>query len=84
MKAVQVKAYVNVSMPFPVNHTTNNSQSPEELQVTTVPDVKQNTDEYLIEVKACAANFFDTLQIRGKYQWVCLPFAPLYHLLPSY
>jgi NADPH2:quinone reductase len=40
------------------------------LFVTSVPDAKQNLGEYLIEVKARAANFFDTLQIRGKYQWV--------------
>jgi NADPH:quinone reductase len=47
-----------------------NLWSPAELSVTSVPDAKQNPGEYLIEVKAYAANFFDTLQIRGKYQWV--------------
>lgn len=33
-----------------------------------LPDPKPSPDQYLIEVHASAANFFDILQIQGKYQ----------------
>ncbi|KAK4116189.1 thioredoxin reductase-like protein [Canariomyces notabilis] len=39
-----------------------------ELKVTELPDPKPKPDEYLIEVHAAATNFFDILQIQGKYQ----------------
>lgn len=43
-------------------------QGPNELKVTDLPDPKQGPDDYLIEVHAAATNFFDILQIQGKYQ----------------
>jgi NADPH:quinone reductase-like Zn-dependent oxidoreductase len=36
--------------------------------VTELPDPKPGPDDYLIEVHAAATNFFDILQIQGKYQ----------------
>ncbi|KAK5657125.1 hypothetical protein OQA88_3653 [Cercophora sp. LCS_1] len=43
-------------------------KAPHELKVTDLPDPKPGPDEYLIEVHAAATNFFDILQIQGKYQ----------------
>ncbi|KAL2018411.1 hypothetical protein VTK56DRAFT_889 [Thermocarpiscus australiensis] len=43
-------------------------KGPHELKVTELPDPKPGPDEYLIEVHAAATNFFDILQIQGKYQ----------------
>ncbi|KAK4196912.1 putative quinone oxidoreductase [Triangularia verruculosa] len=53
MKGIQVSAYV---------------KAPGELKVTELADPKPAADEYLIEVHAAATNFFDILQIQGKYQ----------------
>ncbi|MCJ1272920.1 hypothetical protein MMC21_000709 [Puttea exsequens] len=53
MKAIQVKEYL---------------RGPEDLTVTTLPDPTPAANEYLISIHATAANFFDLLQIRGKYQ----------------
>ena len=36
--------------------------------MTELADPKPSPDEYLIEVHAAATNFFDILQIQGKYQ----------------
>ncbi|KAK3935924.1 thioredoxin reductase [Diplogelasinospora grovesii] len=43
-------------------------KGPHELKVTDLPDPTPKPDEYLIEVHAAATNFFDILQIQGKYQ----------------
>ncbi|KAF5565342.1 NADPH2:quinone reductase [Fusarium phyllophilum] len=43
-------------------------KGPEQLKVSDLPDPKPTGDEYLIQVHAAAANFFDILQIQGKYQ----------------
>ncbi|KAF5969415.1 NADPH2:quinone reductase [Fusarium bulbicola] len=43
-------------------------KGPEQLQVSDLPDPKPTDKEYLIQVHAAAANFFDILQIQGKYQ----------------
>ncbi|GAB1310172.1 thioredoxin-disulfide reductase [Madurella fahalii] len=43
-------------------------RAPHELRVTELPDPKPGPDDYLIEVHAAATNFFDILQIQGKYQ----------------
>ncbi|KAL8786332.1 MAG: hypothetical protein Q9213_002829 [Squamulea squamosa] len=40
----------------------------EDLTVTTLPDPIPSPDTYLIAIHATATNFFDLLQIRGKYQ----------------
>ncbi|CAL8582947.1 hypothetical protein XPA_008588 [Xanthoria parietina] len=53
MRAIQVKEYV---------------KGPEDLTVTTLPDPTPSPDTYLIAIHATATNFFDLLQIRGKYQ----------------
>lgn len=53
MKAIQVTQYVS---------------SPSELQVVTLPTPTPSPDEYLIRIHACGTNFFDLLQIQGKYQ----------------
>lgn len=53
MKGIQLSAYI---------------KAPSELKVTELPDPKPAADEYLIEVHAAATNFFDILQIQGKYQ----------------
>ncbi|KAK3498543.1 thioredoxin reductase-like protein [Neurospora crassa] len=53
MRGIQVAQYV---------------KSPQELRVTELPDPTPASDEYLIEVHAAATNFFDILQIQGKYQ----------------
>ncbi|KAF2169118.1 hypothetical protein M409DRAFT_20346 [Zasmidium cellare ATCC 36951] len=53
MKAIQVKEYV---------------KGPRELSVTSIPDPTPSREQYLIAIRASATNFFDLLQIRGKYQ----------------
>jgi len=53
MRAIQVKEYVS---------------GPQDLTVTTLPDLTPSPDKYLIAIHATATNFFDLLQIRGKYQ----------------
>ncbi|KAL9007026.1 MAG: hypothetical protein Q9188_000230 [Gyalolechia gomerana] len=54
MRAIQVKDYV---------------KGPEDLTVATLPNLTPSPDSYLIAIHASAANFFDLLQIRGKYQY---------------
>ncbi|GAB7351753.1 hypothetical protein MBLNU459_g2334t2 [Dothideomycetes sp. NU459] len=53
MRGIQVKEYV---------------KGPGDLTVTELPDPVRRPNEYLIAVHAAATNFFDLLQIRGKYQ----------------
>lgn len=53
MKGIQITKYV---------------KGPHELKVTELADPKPGPDDYLIEVHAAATNFFDILQIQGKYQ----------------
>ncbi|CVK83547.1 NADPH2:quinone reductase [Fusarium proliferatum] len=43
-------------------------KGPDQLTVSDLPDPKPTDNEYLIQVHAAAANFFDILQIQGKYQ----------------
>ncbi|KAL8750696.1 MAG: hypothetical protein Q9184_006332 [Pyrenodesmia sp. 2 TL-2023] len=54
MRAVQVKEYV---------------KGPQDLTVTIIPDPTPSPDTYVIQIHAAATNFFDLLQIRGKYQY---------------
>ncbi|KXJ86903.1 hypothetical protein Micbo1qcDRAFT_33075 [Microdochium bolleyi] len=53
MRGIQIAQYV---------------KGPKELKVTEVPEPKPGPNDYLIEVHAAATNFFDILQIQGKYQ----------------
>ncbi|CAG8903076.1 unnamed protein product [Penicillium egyptiacum] len=53
MRAVQVSEYV---------------KGPLDLKVTTVPTPTPTADKYLIEIHSAGTNFFDILQIQGKYQ----------------
>ncbi|KAK1767132.1 hypothetical protein QBC33DRAFT_539297 [Phialemonium atrogriseum] len=53
MRGIQVEQYV---------------KGPQELKVSDLPDPVPGPDDYLIEVHAAATNFFDILQIQGKYQ----------------
>lgn len=45
-----------------------NVKGPEDLKVVELPTPTPKPNEYLIAVHASATNFFDLLQIRGKYQ----------------
>ncbi|EPS30887.1 hypothetical protein PDE_05840 [Penicillium oxalicum 114-2] len=53
MRAVQVKEYV---------------KGPGDLTVTEVPTPSPSPDKYLIQIHSAGTNFFDILQIQGKYQ----------------
>ncbi|KAL9082958.1 MAG: hypothetical protein Q9159_006059, partial [Coniocarpon cinnabarinum] len=53
MRSLQVKQYV---------------KGPDELSIASVPEPSPQPDQYLIQIHAAATNFFDLLQIRGKYQ----------------
>ncbi|KAJ5326140.1 uncharacterized protein N7506_009242 [Penicillium brevicompactum] len=53
MRAVQVSEYV---------------KGPLDLKVTEVPTPTPTADKYLIEIHSAGTNFFDILQIQGKYQ----------------
>ncbi|KAK8103383.1 Quinone oxidoreductase-like protein 2-like protein [Apiospora kogelbergensis] len=71
MKGIQVAQYVKVSLVLCLSFislTRSTSKGPKELKVTELADPKPGPDDYLIEVHAAATNFFDILQIQGKYQ----------------
>lgn len=53
MRGIQIKEYVG---------------GPLDLKVVDLPDPTPNPDQYTIAIHATATNFFDLLQIRGKYQ----------------
>ena len=53
MKGIQVSSYVS---------------SPSQLQISTLPDIRPSPTHYLIKISAAGTNFFDLLQIAGKYQ----------------
>ncbi|KAJ5731016.1 uncharacterized protein N7483_005524 [Penicillium malachiteum] len=53
MRAVQVSEYV---------------KGPLDLKVSTIPTPAPAADKYLIEIHSAGTNFFDILQIQGKYQ----------------
>ena len=55
MRAIQVEKYLS---------------GPQDMTVTTLPDPTPQSNQYLIQIHATATNFFDLLQIRGKYQHV--------------
>ncbi|PHH76248.1 hypothetical protein CDD80_1697 [Ophiocordyceps camponoti-rufipedis] len=43
-------------------------EKPSDLTATTAPDPSPKPGEYTIQIHAAAANFFDILQIQGRYQ----------------
>ena len=45
-----------------------NKQTPKDLKITDLQDPNAGPDDYVIEVHAAATNFFDILQVQGKYQ----------------
>lgn len=53
MRAIQLKEYV---------------KGPLDLKITDLPTPSPAPDKYLIEVHSAGTNFFDLLQIQGKYQ----------------
>src|SRR5947209_4063500 len=53
MRAIQVSSYVS---------------GPLDLSTTSLPTPSPDQNKYLIRIHACGTNFFDLLQIRGKYQ----------------
>lgn len=53
MRAIQVSSYVS---------------GPLDLASTYLPTPSPDSKRYLIKIHACGTNFFDLLQIRGKYQ----------------
>jgi len=53
MKGIKIEKYV---------------AGPHELEVQILPDPVPAANQYLISIRATACNFFDLLQIRGKYQ----------------
>jgi len=53
MRGIQVSEYV---------------KGPDGLRITSLPDPTPTPDQYLITIHASATNFFDLLQIAGKYQ----------------
>ncbi|KEZ46311.1 Podospora anserina S mat+ genomic DNA chromosome 1, supercontig 1 [Scedosporium apiospermum] len=53
MRGIQVSKYV---------------KGPRELEISDLAEPKPNSDQYVIEIHAAATNFFDILQIQGKYQ----------------
>lgn len=68
MRGIQVTEYLKVRLRSPFPYTTNACQGPHDLRVTTLPDPTPGSDQYTIAISASAANFFDLLQIAGKYQ----------------
>lgn len=57
-----------MNSPEQKNLLTHAFQSPDDLTVTDLPNPVAKPNEYLIEIHASATNFYDTLQIVGKYQ----------------
>jgi NADPH:quinone reductase-like Zn-dependent oxidoreductase len=73
MRGIQIKEYLKVNKHQHIQPCTSKNQltakkSPDQLVVSDLPDPTPKDDAYLIQVHAAAANFFDILQIQGKYQ----------------
>ena len=49
-------------------NTLTHPQGPRDLKITELPDPKPAQDQYVVGIHATATNFFDLLQIAGKYQ----------------
>jgi hypothetical protein len=73
MRGIQVSEYLKVDIISTIPTTRysfspGTHQTPEGLKVSDLPDPVPKKDEYLIRVQAAATNFFDILQVQGKYQ----------------
>lgn len=72
MRAIQVKEYVKVSEHLStIDHVFIADQflkGPLDLQVITLPTPSPSPSDYLIQIRSAGTNFFDLLQIQGKYQ----------------
>lgn len=69
MRGIQIKEYVKVNVSLSTfNPMLMPPQGPKDLKITDLPDPTPSEDQYLIQVHASATNFFDLLQIAGKYQ----------------
>lgn len=76
MRAIEVKDYLKVSTRRSRIHRHRNycllthpKKGPQDLTVSSLPNPIPSADQYLIAIHATATNFFDLLQIRGKYQY---------------
>ncbi|RJE19716.1 alcohol dehydrogenase [Aspergillus sclerotialis] len=70
MRAIQVSEYVKVCN-VQIDSTTVSKphrQGPLDLKVADLPTPSPSPDKYLIEIHSAGTNFFDLLQIQGKYQ----------------
>jgi len=73
MRGIQIKEYVKVSLLHQsLAHNSGisniNTQGPMDLKVTELPDPVPAKDQYVVGIHASATNFFDLLQIAGKYR----------------
>lgn len=60
--------HLHIRPVYYANTTSPISQGPLDLQVSTLPTPAPSPTDYLIEIHSAGTNFFDLLQIRGKYQ----------------
>jgi NADPH2:quinone reductase len=71
MRGIQVSEYVKVSFPFSFRCPCNNKneiKGPLDLKIVEQPTPSSAPNQYLIEIHSAGTNFFDLLQIQGKYQ----------------
>jgi NADPH2:quinone reductase len=61
-------SHLNLNPPSSQTDSSSQNQGPSDLHVTALPDPTPSPNQYLIAIHATATNFFDLLQIRGKYQ----------------
>jgi len=65
----QGKPYHHTHNVRKLEYLPSDSKGPLELSVTSLPAPTPSPDQYTLSVHATSTNFFDLLQIAGKYQW---------------